>query len=132
MQPKLNVAVTGSSAWLVPGTREACGTIVPGTTGPRSFVHSGKSSALSAQPIASHMHRRDASIAGAPGVKSATYSAMSTRTWSGAGRTFESEVIRAASLRRAEIVACAHERTTDMAQSDNPSITLMNPLAARL
>ena len=37
MQPKLNVAVTGSSAWLVPGTREACGTTVPGTTGPEQL-----------------------------------------------------------------------------------------------
>src|SRR5688500_11939015 len=44
MAPMLNAAITGSSSQDVPGTRAPPGNVAPGTTGPSSFVHSGKSS----------------------------------------------------------------------------------------
>ncbi len=39
--PIANAACTGSSSWLVPGTRAPPGSVAPGTTGPRCFTHSG-------------------------------------------------------------------------------------------
>ena len=51
--PMLNAACTGSSTYGVPGTRAPCGTTVPGTTGPSSFVQAGYSSASKPQPSVS-------------------------------------------------------------------------------
>jgi hypothetical protein len=48
--PRLNAAWMGSSWKDVPGTFAPLGTTVPGTTGPRSFVHAGYSSASKPQP----------------------------------------------------------------------------------
>ncbi len=50
---------------VVPGTRAPWGTRVPGTTGPRSFVHSGWARAAKAQPRASSRQRRAVSAASA-------------------------------------------------------------------
>ncbi len=48
--PILNAACTGSNCQSVPGTRAPLASIAPGTTGPRSLVHSEKRSASRPQP----------------------------------------------------------------------------------
>ena len=63
VQPISHAALIGSSLSLVPGTRAPYGTIVPSTSGPSSFVHSGKLSANSPQPSVSIKQLRAVSYA---------------------------------------------------------------------
>ena len=61
--PMSKAAFTGSRTCCVPGTRAPSGTSVPGTIGPRCFVHSGKRRARKPVPSVSMRQSRAVSKA---------------------------------------------------------------------